>query len=583
MQHQSNSFKPLNPTSNYLYKSVLSNNHIHNYSLSSTSLTNSSLINVVCNPNTDTYNKNIVNTGIVEDIISNTDTNIYTNYPLLRNHNYTIYIPNKVERIIDRIISVKLKKAIHPDLTVAKEFCLLFLSKLSRTYFDVKNGGDGWRNLNSKYLREYFSTASSTYKRIIEALEFEHNKESILICDYKPQIGKKSHSFKLGNNYIAKGLKSYILTSNEARTLYNNDRIRMIKKAENNSICKNLYEFYKHIQLPTIEEIETEAKRLIGLAYTKKSKVLKFRNKHSDSYFKNPEQIAFVEDAIELYNYLTKDGLLIPQPTTQAAGYRIVDSFTLMPSWIRKLVRYKGKPIVEADYSALHPNIAIALYGGKTVFMTHQQIAEQLGVEEKEIKIEHLSFFNKELWQMALSPLYKYYLEYEPTMLNNLISEKKKGYKITSQKMFTKEVQLMTSVIEQLNAKGIYVGYVYDALMCSLDDSLEAAKVMNETAIKMGVKTVVKLPKQEGQKVELKVELPTQLKNSKVLELNPSQILFDWQLRDSLNGNTTGLNFVDAAINMVDGTIYYDKVLVTQDGYSNRPRYVPYQYLCGQF
>lgn len=581
MQHQSNSFKQLNPTSNYLYKSVLSNNHIHNYSLSSTSLSTSSFINVVYNPNTYTERKNIVNTSVIEDSSSNIDTNIYTNYPLLRNHNYTIYIPNKVERIIDRVIPTKLRKAIHPDVAVAKEFCLLFLSKLNSTYFDVKDGGDGWKNLNSKYLRQYFSTAPSTYKRIIEALEFEHNMGSILICDYKSEIGKKSYSFRLGDDYIANGLKPYLLASNEARILYNNDRIRMLKKATDNPICKNLLEFYKYIQLPTLEEIETEARRLINLGYTKKSKVLKFRHNHGDLYFENLKEIAFVEDAIDIYNYLTKGGLLIPQPTTEIAGYRVVDSFTLMPSWIRKLVRYKGKPIVESDYSALHPNIAIALYGGKTSFLTHQHIAEQLGVNEKEIKIEHLSFFNKKIWQMKKSPLYKYYLENEPTMLNNIVTEKQKGYKITSIKMFKKEVELMTSVIEQLNAKGIYVGYVYDALMCSPDDSLEVAKVMNETAIKMGVKTTAKLSTQGPQKVKPEIESPVQSKKSDCLELHFSQIMLDWELKERLNGITTGLNFIDAIIKFDDGTINNEKVFATKDECTNRLKYVPYQYLCG--
>ena len=582
MQYPSNQFNPLNPTVSNVSISVLSNSNIPISTISSShSLNTSPLINVVYNPNTYIECKNIVNISVIEDISSKTDTNIYTNSPLLRSHNYTIYISNKTERVIERIIPTKLRKAIHPDLEVAKELCLLFLSKLSSTYFDVKDGGDGWKNLNSKYLREYFSTAPSTYKRIIEALEFEHNKGSILICDYKSQIGKKSHSFKLGDNYIANGLKPYLLTSNEARKLYDNDRIRMLKKATDNSICKNLFEFYKHIQLPTLEEIETEAKRLISLGYTKKSKVLKFRNKHRDSYFKNPEQITFVEDAIELYNHLTKNGLLIPQPTTEIAGYRVVDSFTLMPSWIRSLVKYKGKPIVESDYSALHPNIVIALYGGKTSFLTHQHIAEQLGINEKEIKVEHLSFFNKKIWQMKASLLYKYYLENEPTMLNKLISEKQKDYKITSTKMFTKEVQLMTSVVEQLNAKGIYVGYVYDALMCSIEDSLEVVKVMNETAIKLGIKTATKLSKQEPQKVQPKIELPIKSKRSDCLQLHFSQIMLDWELKERLNGIITGLDFVNAVIKFDDGTTNNEKVLVTKDEYTNRLKYVPYQYLCG--
>jgi hypothetical protein len=383
----------------------------------------------------------------------------------------------------------------------------------------------------------------------------------------------------LGDNYSATGFKPYKLSCNEARLLFDNDRRRMLKDAANNPICKNLFSFYEHIKLPKIEEIESEAKRLINIGYSKKGKVLKFRNKHGDSYFADTKKIAFVEDAILLYNYLTKDGLLIPQPTSEAAGYRVVDSLMLMPSWIRKLIKYKGKPIVESDYSALHPNIGIALYGGKTGFITHQKIAEQMGANEKEIKIEHLSFFNKKIWQMKASSVYKYYSENEPQMVQNLINEKQKGYKITSQKMFIKEVQLMTNVIEQLNTKGIYVGYVYDALICCPEDSFEVEKTMNETAIKMGIRTVAKISSKAEIRIEPATVLTIEKENQKILELRLSQLLFDWQLKEELKGDLKGLNVVQARIDMEDGTFYDEKVIVTKDSYANKPMYVPYEYL----
>jgi hypothetical protein len=58
--------------------------------------------------------------------------------------------------------------------------------------------------------------------------------------------------------------------------------------------------------------------------------------------------------------------------------------------------------------------------------------------------------------------------------------------------MFQKEVEIMTEAIRILNLKGIYVGYIYDALLCQ-PKHLDAVKeAMNEAAAKYGVKALPK-------------------------------------------------------------------------------------------
>ena len=65
------------------------------------------------------------------------------------------------------------------------------------------------------------------------------------------------------------------------------------------------------------------------------------------------------------------------------------------------------------------------------------------------------------------SPLFGYYSKHEPDMLQQIYNDKKEhGYKITSKKMFKLEVEIMTEVIKYLNSVGVYVLYVYDALLC---------------------------------------------------------------------------------------------------------------------
>jgi hypothetical protein len=157
---------------------------------------------------------------------------------------------------------------------------------------------------------------------------------------------------------------------------------------------------------------------------------------------------------------------------------------------------------VECDYKCLHPNIAMNLYKGNSQFLTHSEVAQHLNLDELIVKKEHLSFFNKPVNQMIHSPLWNYYKKKEPKMLENLVNDKmnnsilplKEKHKITSHKLFKKEVNIMSRVIEKLNIEGIYVMYVYDALYCQEKHIKIVCDVMNEVAIHEGIFTNVKRP-----------------------------------------------------------------------------------------
>jgi hypothetical protein len=174
----------------------------------------------------------------------------------------------------------------------------------------------------------------------------------------------------------------------------------------------------------------------------------------------------------------------------------VVDSFALMPLWIRKLVKINGQPVAEADYSCLHPNIAMSLYGGNSPYLTHEHLAKQLGIDKKIVKIEHLSFFNKRVEQIKRSPLFEYYKKYEPEMVDAIIRAKEEsehGHKITCRCLFAKEVEIMTEVVSRLNEEGIFVGYIYDALFFDPVHSEKVVEVMDEVAADLRVYTSVKL------------------------------------------------------------------------------------------
>jgi hypothetical protein len=457
------------------------------------------LINdVVYNIHSNNSPKSIY-TWVSDELVSPISSEINAKIPLFFSHNYTIKIPNKVERLLRRVLPKAVLKEIDDDIEVAIELCLLMLTQLNSTYFELRDGTsiDGWKSLKAEFLRDFLSTGNMTYKKVREALEYPYVTGQIIECDYNATKNLKAYNYRFGKAYISKGLVNYKLKTTKAKELLDKSYLRAHKIACKNPICYNLIKLYSSVTLPSLDEIEAEAHLLIKNKFkTKKGKTLKFLGKHSMSNFKNPEQISFVEDAIKIFNYLTENGLMIPTPGSDKSGGRIVDSFTLMPSWIRSLVRIDGVTFAECDYTCLHPNIAISIYGGSTTYIKHQDIVKTMKLDLATVKKEHLSFFNKPIWQMKQSPLFDFYQKHESIMIDNIIKEKSySGYahRSTSRNMFFKEVEIMTDVIEQLNKKEIHVGYVYDALFCNPKHAEIVKHIMDTTAEKHKVKTTAKI------------------------------------------------------------------------------------------
>jgi hypothetical protein len=422
------------------------------------------------------------------------NTSIESQIPLFFKYRDTIKIPNKVEYAIRKYLGNQLTY-IHSDKEVAKELCLLLLAQLNSTNFDLEDNPDGWKRLQAKYLRDLIGVDGTAYKRIIEVLQTPLKKGQILEVSNDYKIGERSRNYRLGEHFRSKGICMHALTTKLAKNAYIDYQVRLLDQAIDNPICKNLFVFYKSIELPTMNEIEEEANRLIGTKFkTKKGKLLKRLNKHSKDYYADAAMCSFVEEGIAIFKYLTEHGLMVPTVGSERSGGRIVDSLTLMPSWIRNLIKIDGQKLVELDYKCLHPNIAISTYGGNHEFLTHNFIADELKIDVKMVKTEHLSFLNKTTHQMRESPIWDFYKAHLPEMIRAIEKEKLSSefkYRITSRKLFKKEVEIMTEVIIRLNAQGIYVGYVYDALICTQKDAPTVAKIMNDVALALGVKTTV--------------------------------------------------------------------------------------------
>lgn len=465
----------------------------------STNLTNPSIIYVTKSNTKNIIERSIDITGIIEGFNTQIEDAIYASYPLYFPKANTILIPKKIKRNLERYVPKELLRKIDTNIELAIEKCLVFVSNLSSTYYSDNR----WKKLSSTILQEQIKKPNSNtyvYKSVINALLNGTPKDGPMIEILKNEDGNDSYQkgvhskyYKLSDNYFKAGLTQYII---QDESLINNRRIWLyneLKCATDNSIASNLLSVYPRLTLPTHDEIMIEARRLISKGYiNKKGKKLTMLNKHSKSYFPDSDNRSFVEENIELFNYLTRNGFLIPNVGGVRSGGRVVDSFTLMPSWIRRMIKIDGYDIVEVDYRALHPNIAVKLYGGKSQFITHQMIADELEVDKQIIKDAHLSFFNEKINQMRQSPLYKYYKKKEPDMLNNIMNEKryhKSKHKATSERLFDCEVSIMSEVLRRLNSNGIYSLYVYDALYCKDVDALDVIEMMNQVALEFGVYT----------------------------------------------------------------------------------------------
>lgn len=405
----------------------------------------------------------------------------------------SILIPKKSEYNLRKYVSKAMLKEIDSNVDTAVEKCLVFLSNLASTYYT----DDKWKPLNSTILHEQSKNADNTYKytRIIDVLKFGTNTGAFIEVNDSHKKGGYSKKFRLTDSYLKAGLIEYIIKDAEIIRNRNKMYYQQFCEAMNNPICSNLIMMYPKIDLPTKEELLIIGKTMVKEGRTtKKGKILTMRNKHKNHYWLDVHNRSFVEDNIELFEFLTGRGFMIPSAGDVRSGGRVVDSFSLMPAWIREQITIDGKKLTECDFICLHPNEIITLYDGSASYLTHQMVADYTGIDLKDVKIEHLSFFNMTWNAMRKSLLFDYYATNEPDMLARIYRDKNEhGHKITSQKMFALEVDIMSAVIRDLNVKGVHVLYVYDALICEEKDRELVSQTMNRIILEQGVKTSVKL------------------------------------------------------------------------------------------
>lgn len=411
-----------------------------------------------------------------------------------------VSVPSKLTDAIEHIPK-ELLKAVNKNSVTAKELCLYFASFLTPTYYseditEVRLHSD---NLNAIF--------RSKYRHIIKALRSSApNRSPIIDGDDIWEVGVKSKSYWYADAYKAKRhgnyLVSYKLKSEYVRSICIDHKYRKMLKGQENIIINNLLNVYPIVGLPDEADLWSFGEEIVEEEKTsKKGKKYKFHYRNKSRYPEEKlKEFSFIEDGIQRFRLLTQNGFMMPMSQGDKAGNRITDAFALLNSWIRSRVTINGRLVVECDFTCFHPNLAISVYDGGIKYISHKRVAEYCDIditnemEVKKFKTLHLTFFNYHENDMKnckkLRKIYDFYETHEPEMLKRIIDEKRaKGYKFTCYKMFAKEVEIMTQCIIKLNAKGIFVLYVYDALLCDPLHKSEVEQVMNETVLECGVYT----------------------------------------------------------------------------------------------
>ena len=409
-----------------------------------------------------------------------------------------ILIPKKTQRILQRASRSRLKN-IDSNIDIAIEKCLLIISNLSDTiylksHFSKK---DRWKSLNSKILhnqtgknQKYIYLKIITLLKDLEIIEVLRNPDERET--YQP--GVISKQYRLTEEIFNAGLTQYTILEEEIIQSRRNIERGKISENKDNIIVKNILEVRKHLLIPTLKLVLNTGIKLTKQkgGYSKKGKKLIYLNKRSRNNF-DSKKFMFVEDHIKLYKTLF-DSLSYPKVGSTNSGYRVTSFLNLIPSWIRKLFKIDGEETVEPDIVTFHPNIANFIYGGSGVHTNHDLVAEYLGINRSMAKEEHLSFFNKHPNQMVESCLYDNYMKKEPDMMNNLLEEKSKyGYKITSKNLLLKETKVIIYAIELLNKENIFVGYIFDGLLCKKSDSEKVKQVIDKALKHHDINTYSKI------------------------------------------------------------------------------------------
>ena len=351
-----------------------------------------------------------------------------------------------------------------------------------------------------KYLGSIYLNSHNKVRRILG--KDWYNKVLVLLLNLKIVSIEKNYSkghhcrlYSLNEKYLNDLWSTYRFTSRFSKFLFKRIYKLSLDAIYRDKLAKLQYEELLNITAPRISDVVRRGIELIQAGYTYKGKKLAFSGNDRDNYY-------YVTDAVDQLSLYWSDGKLI-----EGSIYcgnenckRVATAFNLLPKWVREMFTVKGKPIKGVDYSCLHPNIVASLVDDGDI--THDKVSKYLNIPRHKAKIEHLSFFNRPVYGMyhkgkkcyfkgmCDSPLFKYYKDKHPDLLEYVLTHKKQyGYKGLCRLLFSIETDIALYVCQQCKKLGIRCFYVYDGFYTAEDDVYILKEVMEEALKRFKVRT----------------------------------------------------------------------------------------------
>lgn len=403
-----------------------------------------------------------------------------------------MYVPTSVVGPIRRISAKKLK-TVHENVDISREVLFLIMTNLTSTYtsYEKSDRGSreeaGFKRLNSQILSSETRVGSKyPYAKGLKLLQEEGIIEMGL--DYSVSQ-KRSREFRIAPKYFNFKVSKVKPTQEFSKRVLSRKEREFSGSFIGSDIATEFLRNRDRVTLPSEKETEEILLEAVKNDFRNRDgKKLKKRGKNRRELC---GEFVYLEDYLNMY-YIYKECFTIPKITGERAGNRVITPLNMLPKVIREHVKIDGEKIVGLDFICLHPNEVTAIYRGIGDMVTHDKVSEYLGISREQAKIEHLSFFNKEWDKMYISPLFKYYIDKDPIMMERVFEDKRKnGYRSTSRKMFSLETQLMEEITRRFRELGIVGIYVFDAMYVKESVAKEAEKIMNEVAKSFGINTKI--------------------------------------------------------------------------------------------
>lgn len=211
------------------------------------------------------------------------------------------------------------------------------------------------------------------------------------------------------NNSVKYTLKHDALCGEIFRQKYKK-HIENLEHPEYKRMCDTIDRF----MFPLIEYVESEGRKKVKNGdrnkngqlyiweYTQDDWALKVDKKTKIiSRWKINKDVVSIQEGIDIYKRFLTEGFYFLYKGDHTRYY---NTFSLLPSWIRKLILIDGKEMIENDYTALHNRIMyqlilkwckveIELLTGNS----HSKLAKMLGIEREEAKLIGLSYWNSRI------------------------------------------------------------------------------------------------------------------------------------------------------------------------------------------